>query len=108
MIFYKKAWCQKSTVPKIYKLPPALSLKEVEALTEPTEVLLQRSCRQKGVFKSTYSQILFQLPRLFVHTPWSVVLSFGSLFARKYMKDITLKGKALLEPAQQVLSNLHN
>ena len=26
MIFYKKAWCQKSTVPKTYKSPHALSL----------------------------------------------------------------------------------
>ena len=27
MIFYIKVWCQKLPVPKIYKLPPALSLK---------------------------------------------------------------------------------
>ena len=27
MILYVKAWCQKLPVPKIYKLPPALSLK---------------------------------------------------------------------------------
>ena len=31
MILYIKAWCQKLPVPKIYKLPPALSLKDFQS-----------------------------------------------------------------------------
>ena len=29
MIYYIKVWCQKLPVPKIYKLPPALSVKDL-------------------------------------------------------------------------------
>ena len=37
MILYIKAWCQKLPVPKIYKLPPALSLKK-ETLNWPDPI----------------------------------------------------------------------